>query len=93
MAAKAALGKIGKVDFFACLPSGTYAFISLYLAFSMEIGVDTNGHSLWFEINKLIENTSQKPTSLLLIMFCSYLLGSVLRAIPVSFTERIVHGD
>jgi len=129
MAAGTAIGKIGKIDFFACLPSGTYAFLCLYLAFSIVVGledpervaddgkvvvsvkaadskntVDFNvivdsekadntknetkkNYGLWNAINQLIKKTSSEPTSLLLIIFSAYLLGSIFRVFPVSWSE------
>ncbi len=134
MAAGTAMGKIGKIDFFACLPSGTYAFLCLYLSLSIVIGLEVGSESvvndgnvvvsikkcnleetvvsvkiadceegdkpkgkasdyvnnttyIWEAITKLIKKTSLEPTSLLLIIFFSYLLGSIFRAIPVSYAE------
>ncbi len=174
MAAGTAIGKIGKIDFFACLPSGAYAFLCLYLAYSIVIGLEegtskeilackfqvlsindednsspefsedkcnafiseTNkkwtisvfdkdavfikeliinpstdqsnipqnklikevkselyyasnkNHEIWGAINQLIKKTSSEPTSLLLIIFSAFLLGSVFRALPVEAAEH-----
>jgi len=129
MAAGTAIGKIGKIDFFACLPSGAYAFLCLYLAISIVVGLedtervaddgkvaisvkaadsentvdfnvivdsrkidntqndDDKNDGLWNAINQLIKKTSKEPTSLLLIIFSAYLLGSIFRAIPVKYTD------
>ncbi len=189
MAARTAMGKIGKIDFFACLPSGAYAFLCLYLAFSIVFGLEEDSkrvvvckpniekvsndkdleekiknfksefeskkkcemlivhstsaedkwtiagfddkkefkrklidnpgselldelkktpvnerkiaelatsklelppnknHGIWNAINQLITKTSKEPTSLLLIIFSAYLLGSIFRALPVSLSE------
>ena len=134
MAARTAIGKIGKIDFFACLPSGAYAFLCLYLVFSIVFGfgvdservvddgkvafsvkaaesektidfemiVDSKATNdlkkevigsvnknpeIWNAINKLIKKTTSEPTSLLLIIFASYILGSVFRAFPVKNAE------
>jgi hypothetical protein len=87
MAANAAIGKIGKIDFFACLPSGTYVFLCIYLVLNM--GEDS--YNLMSQIALLSKSTTTNPSSLLLILFCSYLLGSILRAIPVSFSEALIH--
>ncbi len=102
MAAGTAIGKIGKIDFFSCLPSGAYAFLCLYLAFSIvfSLGVDSEkvldgGNAtatvsvklIIDETNNLITKTSLEPTSLLLLIFFAYLLGSIFRAFPVSNAE------
>ncbi len=185
MAAGTAIGKIGKIDFFACLPSGTYAFLCLYLMYSIVYGlgedlekmvgcefqklslnddmqkkkiqesreefesgnkkcavlavqstdsgkwiivrfINDNGffekelmdissnellkelekssfnerkiaelmtskldHGIWNAINKLIKKTSSEPTSLLLIIFIAYLLGSIFKAVLVKKAEHL----
>lgn len=82
------LNKISKVEFFAVLPAGTYVMLSIYLYF---VSVDSNNSTtLWHEFKLLIELTHSQPTALLLLVFCSYLLGSVLRAIPVSYAEKLM---
>ncbi|HHM06263.1 MAG TPA: hypothetical protein ENJ19_11080 [Gammaproteobacteria bacterium] len=89
---KAALGKIGKIDFFAVLPSGTYILLSFYIF--VIAGTDSQmqgGASLWAAFIPLVDLTHSKPTTLLLMLFSSYLLGSVLRALPVSFSEKAVN--
>lgn len=144
MATGTAIGKIGKIDFFACLPSGTYAFLCLYLAFSFvfSLGEDSerkvdNGKIVYTvktadaektvefnfsadseitdklgkenndsanegvvgnwakelvnETKNLIKITSSEPTSLLLIIFVAYLLGSIFRTVPVAFSEFSRH--
>jgi hypothetical protein len=90
MAAQASLAKISKIEFFACLPSGTYFFICLYLFFNIDTDKNGSSQALWSLVLELVASTSRNPTSVLGILFTAYLLGSILRAIPVSYAERMM---
>lgn len=88
MPAGSTLSKIGKVEFFAVMPSGFYvlniAFILLY-----EKAWHPPADALWDHINPMLELTKDNPVILIFILFVSYLLGSILRAIPVGWSERV----
>jgi len=88
MPAGSAISKIGKVEFFAVMPSGFYvlniAFILLY-----EEAWTQPADSLWDHISPLADLTKENPVILIFILFGSYLLGSILRAIPVGWSERV----
>ncbi|WDE04122.1 hypothetical protein SG34_022605 [Thalassomonas viridans] len=91
MVTKTIISKVGKIDFFAVLPSGTYCFLSLYIAFGIDH--DEKTENLWQAIELLIEDVQHYPSTILLILFCIYLLGSILRAIQVSIPEKIFYGE
>lgn len=90
MVAKTIISRVGKIDFFAVLPSGTYSFVSIYIALGIDHGNTAPPETLWASLDPLIQLTHERPSIILLILFSAYLLGSVLRSVPVSFSEKMM---
>ncbi len=59
------------------------------LAKSERYHASDKNRDLWNAFNQLIKKTSSEPTSLLLIIFIAFLLGSVFRAFPVEWAEKL----
>jgi hypothetical protein len=90
MATKTLISKIGKIDFFAVLPSGTYTFLSLYLLLGLDHKQRDVTESAWSSLEPLVHLTHDKPSVIILILFCAYVLGSILRAVPVTKSENFI---
>jgi hypothetical protein len=90
MAVKTIVSKIGKIDFFAVLPSGTYTFLSLYLLLGLDHKQRDISESAWSSLEPLVHLTHDKPSVIILILFSAYVLGSILRAVPVSKSESFI---
>jgi hypothetical protein len=90
MSAKTIISKIGKIDFFAVLPSGTYTFLSLYLLLGLDHTNRNVDESLWSSLEPLVQLTHDKPSVIILILFSAYILGSILRAVPVTSSETFI---
>jgi hypothetical protein len=87
MPAATALSKIGRFDFFAILAPGLYltAIASLFMA-ALIRGPGQNWTEALNNLSNLIK--LHWPLSIVLFFF-SYLLGNILRAIPVNIVDRI----
>lgn len=90
MAAKSIISKFGKIDFFAVLPSGTYTFLSLYFLLGLDHQQRDVHESLWSSLEPLVHLTHDKPPVIILILFSAYILGSILRAVPVTNSENFI---
>lgn len=80
------MGQMGKGDVFAVLAPGVYVSFVVY-ACAMATGSEST-ESLWDIFQDLVVNLQENPLSLLIVAFLAYLVGSLVRAIPVSFAER-----
>ena len=89
MPAKAVVGHFSKNDFFSVLPPGFYIFIIFYFSWGFYHNPGTSQQSLFALINTLAtEINSLFSPLLLLIIFASYIFGSISRALPVSWIEQ-----
>lgn len=82
------LSGIGKVDFFAVLPAGFYIFLVIYLVFLNDGNSEPT--NIWEQIKSLAKDMKENPILVLFILFASYLLGSIIRTIPVDWADSIV---
>jgi hypothetical protein len=83
------LSRIGNVEFFAVLPAGFYVFLVGYLVLSIDNVNIASTQTIWMMLEPLTKQMHQNPILLLFIIFCSYLLGSIIRTIPVSWAEGL----
>jgi len=77
---------MGKVDFFAVLPTGFYILI---------VGVivcisNSETQSFWEPLNIFIEEIDKNPSLLILVFFAAYLAGSIIRALKVRWVEYFI---
>jgi hypothetical protein len=90
MPAQNIIGKFGKGEIFTVLPPGFYTFIVVYSCYTVT-GLPKNElTSLWMIIHKLSTDIQNNPILLLLILFGSYLFGSIIRTVPVFLAEKTI---
>ncbi len=84
------LTKIGKVDFFAVLPGGLYVLLVVILIVNTNSNALNNSHALWDQMSPIVTQIHDQPITLLFMLFASYLLGSILRAMRVRWVEYMI---
>ena len=96
MPTESIINQFSKSDFFGVLPPGFYSFVAVYSWYSVQfitkpsIEPKPSVESLWGILTKLSGAVQEKPATLVFILFASYLIGSVFRAIPVYWAERLI---
>lgn len=92
MPTKSLFNRLSLSDLFAIIAPGFYIFIVSFIIFSVHLTTaDTASRiNLWSVLNELTSITYEKPSSLIFILFAAYLLGIILRSIPVRVTERLI---
>lgn len=88
MPTSSVLNRVSGNDFFAVLAPGLFNFLSLYCVFMVLNNSldDSFGEIMVALSNSLVES----PLYILFVIFLSYLLGSVFRALPVGFAEKLI---
>ncbi len=90
MANSSFLNRVSGIDFFAILAPGFYIFTVLYsTALAFDKNLEANS-TFWSMLNSISDSISENLVYLIFIFFAAYLIGSVLRAIPVWLAEKIV---
>ena len=75
-------------DFFAVIPTGLYNFCVFYSCFSLSNGYLADNNTLWGVILQLSSDMYDYPLLSLFVLFASYLIGNVLRALPVYWAVK-----
>lgn len=88
MTVETGLKRVSSVDFFASLPAGFYTFLVLFTV--LGASAEATQGSLWNRMEPLLGEVERHPALGILILFASYLLGSILRTPPVGTAERLV---
>ena len=82
------LGQFSRSDFFAVLPPGFYIFVVIYSCMSLDFITPSNGVPILQVIETLANQIKEQPIYLIFVLFSCYMLGSLCRALPVSWAER-----
>jgi len=90
MPAKTIVGHFSKSEFLSVLPPGFYIFMVIYSCYIVDFSVDPSQQSLFTIIALLADQINLQLTLLLFILFASYLLGSICRALPVRWAEHTI---
>jgi len=85
MPTKTVINRIGKVNFFAVLPSGFLLCLILFIAFQKTVDNEQSLRILWEQLADL----ANKPSIIILTLFASYILGSMIQVNSVYFTEYL----
>jgi hypothetical protein len=88
MPTKTVVGHFSKSEFFSVLPPGFYIFMVIYSCYIVKCNVHSSHQSLFNIIISLAQKINSNFTLLLFILFASYLLGSISRALPVRWAEH-----
>lgn len=82
--------RLGRVEFFATLPAGFFLLLALVLAASPVVDPDGRSWSAWAVIHRIaVDEVEGHASLILLILFATYLLGSLVRSLPVSIVDRL----
>lgn len=84
------LNKFSKGEFFSVLPPGFYIFIVVYSCAYIDFTTSTKNSTLWDNLVLLARQLKDQPVFLIFVLFASYMLGSIFRALPVSWAERTI---
>jgi len=84
------LGQFSKSDFFSVLPAGFYIFIVIYSCLTLDFVGTTSPASLFDIFDSLATLMYQQPAYIIFILFASYMLGSIFRALPVRWAEKTI---
>lgn len=93
---KTLVNRLNLSDLFAVIVPGFYTLIVFYVVYSTNktlINPSSDSEKVknfWDILDGLSLIIYEKPSSLLFILFSAYLIGSVFRAIPVRWTERLI---
>ncbi len=87
MSSQSILGRFSKSDFFSVLPPGFYIFIVSYTTYSAATSEKADS-TILSDILKLSNDIRTDPFLIVFVLFASYLLGSIIRAIPIRFLCR-----
>lgn len=79
------VSQFNKGDLFAVLSPGFVIFTFVYAVYR----TDKTTASLWAVLQVLAEQLQQRPAWIVFVLFAAYLLGSLLRAVPVWWAERL----
>lgn len=75
-------------EFFPVMAPGLYVFLAI-AAVSVAIGDDSTGATLWEKFNPLVKLLTDYWPLSILVIFAAYLLGNILRAVPVNLSDKI----
>jgi hypothetical protein len=78
--------KISKRDFFILLPPGFYIFMVANICFIATTEPQTLNELFW----RLSDHVKKEPALLIFVLFACYLIGNIIRAIPVHLAERSI---
>lgn len=90
MPANTIVGRVTRGEFFAVLAPGFFIFVVAYAAFNATGSATASPPSLWKVLEDLSSEVGKYPALLVFIIFGAYLLGSILRALPVGYVERMI---
>ncbi len=85
MPAESMINKFNKVDFFSVFPSGFYSLTVIILTFSPP----SQNQGFLERLSLVVNQVKSEPAWLLFILFGSFLLGSIFRALRVSWAEWV----
>ncbi|MBI1760234.1 MAG: hypothetical protein HYR56_02250 [Acidobacteria bacterium] len=86
MPAEKIVSQFNKSDLFAVLPPGFVIFTFVYAVYR----TNNQTASLWAVLQGLTDQLQQRPAWLVFVLFAAYLLGNLVRTIPVEFAERML---
>jgi len=81
-----ALERVGQIDLIAALPPGLYLFVTGQGLIAEQIGPG----GLWQQMLAVSASLKDQPWSAVFVLFVAFLLGSLVRAIPLNITERLL---
>ncbi len=81
--------RLGRVEFFATLPPGLFVVLAIVLAFEALLGDVPATQSAWASLEPLARTVEEQPSLIPILLFLTYLAGSLIRALPVSWAEAI----
>jgi hypothetical protein len=87
---KDVLSQFSKSEFFSVLPPGFYIFVIIYSCLVLDLGGTTSPKSLFDVFDLLANLIYQQPAYIIFILFASYMLGSIFRALPVRWAEKSI---
>lgn len=83
-----ALSRVSSVDFFGVLPAGFYTFLSgIYCVTDF---YDIGSPTVWGRLEPFAKELKDNPVTILFLLFAAYMIGAVIRVIPVDFTDELV---
>lgn len=86
MPAEKIVSQVNKSDLFAVFPPGFVIFTFVYAVYR----TDRQTASLWVVLQGLADQLQQRPAWIVFVLFAAYLLGNLVRTIPVAFAERML---
>ena len=86
MPAEKIVSQFNKTDLFAVLPPGFVIFTFVYAA----CRTNNQTPSLWVVLQGLAEQLQQRPAWIIFVLFAAYLLGNLVRTMPVEWAERML---
>ena len=89
MPAEKIVSQFNKTDLFAVFPSGLLIFLFAYVGYVTNSSLAADATvTLWSVLQKLADQLQQKPALLVYIGFAAYMLGSLVRTLPVHWIEN-----
>ena len=77
--------KTPKLDYFSVFPAGFYVLLLVAILISN----DGPNKTLWEELRTLSVTIYENPMDLIIVLFASYLFGSIFRALPVEWADTL----
>lgn len=95
MPMKTVVNRINVSDIASIIAPGFYLYFAVHIFYTAYYQFNgehalASANSFWDILFHFSTSLYEKPSMLLFIFFASYLLGTVLRAIPVRFTESLI---
>ncbi|HSB68251.1 MAG TPA: hypothetical protein VLT62_02805 [Candidatus Methylomirabilis sp.] len=85
---QATVGRMTSVEFFASIPPGLFVFLVSYTCLVSASGKEPPP-SLWGHLMALSNALKESPPLILFVIFGAYLIGSVIRSMPVQWAESV----
>ena len=78
------------MEFFAVLPGGLYSLLAIYCSVFSPIDSAIDQNNIWEHLRPLVSELRKEPVTIILVLFFSYILGSIIRAFPVDWSEHLI---